>query len=684
MKVEVRTIIYWYLLTGILLGLIITVGGFLYLFITGNHIYQTNPLFPFFLFIWLFFFWPLITYWVITTSITSYIPAGIILSLLCGIFLSLTFIINRKLINYGKSELRREVPWQSIFLMGTIISSSIGLGLFIITDYIGWSISHFTQLNPSLIASMSEGWGDIGQAKVGFLRVFLSGELLLLLPFVSIAGIFLTCILISLYVFRIGLPIAQNTFSKKLLRISSLLSIVICFLSIFGFYYYSMLLSQAVWAEMGFYSNILAGGLSTICYLLLLYQPTTETLDTLKIYFKSNWKSPFFISCYIIIILTLVASFLSELAYSPDGVYIYLDIGILISLTLSILFVLTNARSFWSYFTTRIPEFAVFGGMISILLLFALINICWVVYGGYLVAMTGESLDISTWKLGLGPRSVFAYLTGGSGLGVFAAFLIIVLLPRGEIPDLFIQTFDTLFNFNQILSLIVHFLFSLYFMRVLWLSIPKKNKILISLIAGGILIKIFLIILETFVYAQEFLDDPSFTIPIVSEFSRIWLILDLILYVYLYFYTYLYLGIKMYRTIDPPNPTPQIIFAAKLWRVVIILFGVYAILMGLTFIGFMSPFVYLFQDLLRPVFSNVEFKYSFVIELANLLVLISLGLLAYISLRYPQGFLIFKTHIYRAKEVYRKSKTVGPRQSTSLTFKVIEEYLQQIPPEFFE
>ena len=229
-------------------------------------------------------------------------------------------------------------------------------------------------------------------------------------------------------------------------------------------------------------------------------------------------------------------------------------------------------------------------------------------------------------------------------------------------------------------SLLVHLLFSLYFMRVLWISLPKKGKIMTLFVGVYVLFRtVFLANRYPFSVPPSLFGIPlvGFEIPILSGVSWLWTVLDFVLYSYLFCFTYLYLGGRIYRIIDPINPTSRILMATKLWRIILILFGVYSVLNGtITLYHTLSEVV----DL--PFFGGFLFYGPIVV---SLVFLVSLGLLAYIALFYPEGLIISEAHLMRAKDAYQKiQERLTTDQGATLDLNAIEEYLSQIPPEVFD
>ncbi|MFX1515127.1 MAG: hypothetical protein ACFFC6_02380 [Promethearchaeota archaeon] len=569
------------------------------------------------------------------------IPSGVFLLITLVIYLIpfATVILSPRMnvIDFIKKER------QPLLLIGTLAAITIGGGLVLLTDYFFYEI-----------------WSPLPEkVRIGFLNVFIRGDLLLMTLFVFIIGVFIICGIISLLELW-SITHTLRPLSKRRLSIGIVLLAFLCITSLIGYGYLSMFLKGYLIPGTGFRASVWGAGSVAICYCLLLYEHEILTFPS---HFKANWTSPFFISMYIILSLVIMAIVLQL----NDG-QLYIALGGWISLVMTFLLLITIIRSFRNYLKTRIRDYGIFGLLMLSLLFFAVMNIGFIVYVLDLASQAGVSVNFETIWWSLTPDSIFSYIASGEERVIaFAAYVMVIIVSEAglviEIPS---QIFDILLYLNRGAYFFVHFLFSLYFIRALWFSIPKKAKILAIIIIG--LIGTYLL----FMYRY-------FSDPILLSIK---LFLDLLLYFYLFIFTYIYLGGRLYKAIDPPHPTSRIITTTKLWRIVLILFSCYSIIIGII-IGeqHFGLLIFLPNIILDPHFYIDIFDMLYILSI--LLILSSLLLLAYIGIRYPEGMIIFETHLYCAMETYQTAKTLKMQQQKELSFGVIEQYLQQIPPEFF-
>ena len=372
-----------------------------------------------------------------------------------------------------------------------------------------------------------------------------------------------------------------------------------------------------------------------------------NALKTLKTHLENRWTSPPFISLYIIILISVTVSILSFLPTMTNDL-----IKNLLTLGLFIVFIIITVRTFWLYYQTKINEFLIFGLVLTALIANGLINFGFLVW--FILFYTRFGAPSNLVLFFLQPLSVFPFFYPLGYGGIFPY--------PWSVQDPLVESLKTTVEvFNIIYNIIFHSILAIYFMRAI--PVHKRIKITIAVLL------VFNIVSSLLVYL--------FNQRVI--FETLGLLLPsggLITFSLQILITYLYLGRKAYQAIDPPHPTPRIFLAVKLWKVALITFVVFAsynVLNPLNF-GFLLP-------------NNMYFLTFFIYPdwISVLLGSVPFLLLILIALRYPEGLLIFETHLFRAKKAYEKldeEKRVKFSQTPSL--KEIREYLQSIPADFFD
>ncbi|MFX0123516.1 MAG: hypothetical protein ACFFAE_07725 [Candidatus Hodarchaeota archaeon] len=343
--------------------------------------------------------------------------------------------------------------------------------------------------------------------------------------------------------------------------------------------------------------------------------------------------SPLFLSLYLVLLTIFITLIV------PGE----LEFGI----TLCIFYYLfvTMIKSFITYRQTGIREFLFFGLILFVLILISTFNCLFIILQLFLL----EYFDVGI-IIHLQPKFIFSYLSlymSGPPLHVG--------LELSQYPLL--EILYNILNQQIILGFFIHFSFSLYFMRSIWISFPKSVLIFAAILLGCIL----------FGWVFQF-----------GFFTALVLLVQLL-------FTYFILGLKMYHSIRPIKPTPRVITATKIWRIIFISYFAFV---SFTIVGFVLYLLenFIFQTSLETSFIYLPYSEIFTNPtFYSLLILLILTLLSHIAISYPENLLIFESHLVRAKEIYDRLDKITPEQlDAALSLKNIVDYLKQIPSEYFK
>ena len=426
---------------------------------------------------------------------------------------------------------------------------------------------------------------------------------------------------------------------------------------------------------------------------------------------RTHGISPGLLSLITILVLFLSFFFLFMIAWRSYGISIQtLIVWMDMALTLTIFFLLgvTITLSLRNYFFTHIREFLLFASILSLIFMIGVVNlIITIILMDYKLKTHYTHIQYGFIDLLQFCKTdlifpFFLLRSTGFDTGFSGSFTLRLVLFKGEYVSLswtaisgntLLAFFILVWNYFIVFSnFIILFTFALYFARAIWFSTPQRVKTVLYSITG----LNFLFILVCFVFDLiHFIDRvihyPAITIPadsvrvlflginfwVPTDFSffiLLPLIHDMIVFPSVILYSWFYLGVKMYRKIDPPNPTPRIIRSSYLWKTAIIFLMIFT-----TFLLINIPFV--LMQWLEELNIIREWWLGGIIPPYQLIFLFLLFLCLIIIL-YPEGLLIFETHLYRAIKTYQKLEPEQKRQYQRISsLQNLEAYLKQIPPE---
>lgn len=258
---------------------------------------------------------------------------------------------------------------------------------------------------------------------------------------------------------------------------------------------------------------------------------------------------------------------------------------------------------------------------------------------------------------------IFGLLMGSIMIFGFVAILLSLIF------DEFSNEF--LFAFNRLVNSIMYFIIAFYFMRAIWVKIPKKFLYpVILLVSVNFIIEIQIFFCLSYFY-PEFLRPHVCTVYPVSDFVFILEWLEQIVFLFVIF---VLLILKAYKTLKPSiYHTSRLLQSLIYWQLILILLIPWAIITTLDIAIHSLLFKFnidLFHENYDIFINSMQFPLLFVIIL----------LLSYISIRYPEGVLIFEAQLQRTINSYSIIKSKGKEYK----FSVIQEYISYIHEEFFE
>lgn len=324
-----------------------------------------------------------------------------------------------------------------------------------------------------------------------------------------------------------------------------------------------------------------------------------SSLDTLDSSGKHG-LSPGLLTLIIIVVFFISSILLFIIVWRSFGInFLSLSVWLNVATTFTIFFLLgiTIGLSIRNYFLTQIREFLIFGSMLSLPLIIGL--------GNVILTVIMMDYNLKTYHpdiqyIGLDllqfcwPELIFPFFSLRSTGLRSSSFWVVPF--NGEYVALSWSTFGnpvialvTLMwdCFTVISNFIILFIFSLYFARAIWHSTPRRIKVgLYSLTGANLLFILVGFILDLMHFIDRTIHDPYVTIPMENHLTSLgidfWiptdfpllilipLAYDIIVFPSVVIYSCFYLGIRMYRVIDPSNPTTRIYRSSYLWKTAII------------------------------------------------------------------------------------------------------------------
>lgn len=223
------------------------------------------------------------------------------------------------------------------------------------------------------------------------------------------------------------------------------------------------------------------------------------------------------------------------------------------------------------------------------------------------------------------------------------------------LPDVPQMSLRVIYFLNGLCVAGVIFFWSVYWIRSIWIKIPK---IMWVLTVGSFILNILIyvpVLLNEYIYL-------GFS-PRTAVLIRTWIYFMPIL-------VYSMLVIPLYRSLnDPMHPTESILKAIKYWRITLISILVYGL----------SELVWRVSITVQGLHegnSNGESYYFFAATSSATIVFV---FVAYIAVKYPEAILIFDTQVIRCRDLYtyiesQKETKFGTRTNID----GLEEYLKSI------